>query len=62
MGQKDRGNYPRQKLINAVLDVISEKLSSAGDAHKKYKIPARTIRRWVKYVMSLIMCRFREDL
>ena len=48
IGEKDRGNYPRQKLINAVLEVIDGKLASSADAQKKYQVPARTIRRWVK--------------
>ena len=47
VGNKERGNYPRQKLIDAVLEVINAGLSVAA-ASKKNGVPSRTVRRWVK--------------
>ena len=45
--QRDRGKYPRKKLIDAVLEVLNGHLTVPG-ASKKFNLPGRTVRRWVR--------------
>ena len=52
--KRDKGGYPKQKLRDAVQEILNTSLTFHA-AHRKYDIPIRTLQHHVKYVTLLIL-------